>query len=82
MLTDDLDITLGFVSDALIAFTGQCDDLPSLLPFVQVPIIIQNIYLNITCALDIDKSPFPFQKVAKKHVSKGKERSLFCLFEY
>ena len=31
----------------------------------------------MTVALDIDKSPFPFQKVAKKHVSKGKERSLF-----
>ena len=77
MPTDDLDITLDFALDALIAFTGQCDDLPSLLPFVQVPLII-----DITVALDIDKSPFPFQKVAKKHVSKGKDRSLFCLFEY
>ena len=27
--------------DALIAFTGQCDDLPSLLPFVQVTVVQQ-----------------------------------------
>ena len=47
--TDDLDITLDFASDALIAFTGQCDDLPSLLPFVQVPLIIQTIYWYNCC---------------------------------
>ena len=35
-------------SDALIAFTGQCDDLPSLLPFVQVVrwFLMINIFLK------------------------------------
>ena len=35
-----------FLSDALIAFTDQCDDLPSLLPFVQVVMLMNKFFTN------------------------------------